>query len=85
MYPVEQFGVVLKLHRTMVSVYGHCSPRYLRHVKTRDLRLCMIITLARSTCPFAQGGHEREMCPWAISINVLVIRCPTHIILVNIC
>jgi hypothetical protein len=23
---------------------------------------------------------EREMCPWAISINVLVIRCPTHII-----
>jgi hypothetical protein len=26
---------------------------------------------------------EREMCPWAISINVLVIRCPTHIILVK--
>jgi hypothetical protein len=24
---------------------------------------------------------EREMCPWAISINVLVIRCPTHIVL----
>jgi hypothetical protein len=21
---------------------------------------------------------EREMCSWAISINVLVIRCPTH-------
>jgi hypothetical protein len=21
---------------------------------------------------------KREMCPWAISINVLVIRCPTH-------
>jgi hypothetical protein len=21
---------------------------------------------------------EREMCPWAISIIVLVIRCPTH-------
>jgi hypothetical protein len=21
---------------------------------------------------------EREMCPWAISITVLVIRCPTH-------
>jgi hypothetical protein len=28
---------------------------------------------------------ERKMCPWAISINVLVIRCPTHIILVNMC
>jgi hypothetical protein len=27
---------------------------------------------------------EREMCPWAISINVLVIRCPTHIVLVDI-
>jgi hypothetical protein len=24
---------------------------------------------------------EREMCSWAISINVLVIRCPTHIVL----
>jgi hypothetical protein len=21
---------------------------------------------------------EREMCPWSISIIVLVIRCPTH-------
>jgi hypothetical protein len=21
---------------------------------------------------------EREMCPWAISIIVLVIECPTH-------
>jgi hypothetical protein len=24
---------------------------------------------------------EREMCPWAISINVLMIRCSTHIVL----
>jgi hypothetical protein len=24
-------------------------------------------------------SSEREMCPWAISISVLVIRCPTHI------
>jgi hypothetical protein len=24
------------------------------------------------------GEIEREMCPWAISIIVLVIRCPTH-------
>jgi hypothetical protein len=23
-------------------------------------------------------GIEREMCPWDISIIVLVIRCPTH-------
>jgi hypothetical protein len=22
---------------------------------------------------------EREMCPWAISISILVIRCPKHI------
>jgi hypothetical protein len=28
---------------------------------------------------------EREMCPWAISISVLVIRCPTHIDLVLMC
>jgi hypothetical protein len=28
---------------------------------------------------------EREMCPWAISINVLVIKFPTHIILVDMC
>jgi hypothetical protein len=29
-----------------------------------------------------EEGHdesEREMCLWAISISVLVIRCPTHI------
>jgi hypothetical protein len=25
------------------------------------------------------GTCEREMCPWAISISILVIRCPTHI------
>jgi hypothetical protein len=24
-------------------------------------------------------NDEREMCPWAISISILVIRCPTHI------
>jgi hypothetical protein len=29
--------------------------------------------------------REREMCSWAISINVLVIRCPTHNILVHMC
>jgi hypothetical protein len=26
------------------------------------------------------GEIEREMCPWAISISVLVIRCPTQCI-----
>jgi hypothetical protein len=25
-----------------------------------------------------KGEIEREMCPWDISIYVLVIRCPTH-------
>jgi hypothetical protein len=25
-------------------------------------------------------GAEREMCPWAISISILVIRCPTRLI-----
>jgi hypothetical protein len=30
------------------------------------------------------GSIEREMCPWAIFINVLVIRCPTRIVLVDI-
>jgi hypothetical protein len=28
---------------------------------------------------------EREMCPWAISINVLVIRCSTHIDFKGMC
>jgi hypothetical protein len=23
---------------------------------------------------------EREICPWAISISILVIKCPTHIL-----
>jgi hypothetical protein len=26
----------------------------------------------------ATETSEREMCPWAISISILVIRCPTH-------
>jgi hypothetical protein len=25
-----------------------------------------------------KGEIEREMCTWAISISILVIRCPTH-------
>jgi hypothetical protein len=32
-----------------------------------------------------KGEIEREMCPWAISINVLVIRCPTQNTLVHKC
>jgi hypothetical protein len=32
-----------------------------------------------------KGEIEREMCPWAISINVLVIRCPTHIVFRVMC
>jgi hypothetical protein len=27
-----------------------------------------------------KGEIEREICPWAISISTLVIRCPTHIL-----
>jgi hypothetical protein len=38
----------------------------------------------RSTIDFASLLLEREMFPWAIFINVLVIRCPTHIVLVDI-
>jgi hypothetical protein len=26
------------------------------------------------------GESEREICPWAISISILVIRCSTHIL-----
>jgi hypothetical protein len=25
-----------------------------------------------------EGVCEREMCPWAISISILVIKCPTQ-------
>jgi hypothetical protein len=34
-----------------------------------------------SVCQQASSVCEREMCLCAISINVLVIRCPTHIVL----
>jgi hypothetical protein len=27
---------------------------------------------------------EREMCPWAISISILVIRCTTHYLSTNV-
>jgi hypothetical protein len=28
--------------------------------------------------------NEREMCPWEISISILVIRCPTHYLSTNV-
>jgi hypothetical protein len=30
-------------------------------------------------CPKESEDPKREMCPWSISISILVIRCPTHI------
>jgi hypothetical protein len=27
---------------------------------------------------------EREMCPWTISINILVIRCSTHCFVLSV-
>jgi hypothetical protein len=33
----------------------------------------------------AYGVNEMDMCPWAISINVLVIRCATQITLIQMC
>jgi hypothetical protein len=33
---------------------------------------------AGSPCSRTVVLFEREMCPWAISINVLVIKCPTQ-------
>jgi hypothetical protein len=48
------------------------------------------VTRPASRChllnPCMEGSaSEREMWPWAISISVLVIRCPTHTVLVLIC
>jgi hypothetical protein len=37
-----------------------------------------------NNCDFG-GETEREMCPRTFFIDVLVIRCPTHIILVHMC
>jgi hypothetical protein len=35
--------------------------------------------LVRGGVGGALVGVEREICPWAISISILVIRCPTHL------
>jgi hypothetical protein len=32
---------------------------------------------------FTLAQFEREMCPWAISMSILVIRCPTHYLSTN--
>jgi hypothetical protein len=37
------------------------------HIGTRDL-----------VQEFLAFKTKREMCPWSISISILVIRCPTH-------
>jgi hypothetical protein len=67
-----------------VAVWGTLGP----HDETPGPRLAALGAFGRQvvvrktsggTC--GVGGGEREMCPWAISINVLVIRCPTHIVL----
>jgi hypothetical protein len=42
--------------------------------------LCICFGLCWHQSP-KKGEIEREMCPWAISINVLVIKCSTHIVL----
>jgi hypothetical protein len=36
------------------------------------------MTLEEILGKFVSGHIEREMCPWTISISILVIRCPTH-------
>jgi hypothetical protein len=36
------------------------------------------ITIYKAFSDKMTGLTEREMCPWAISISILVIRCPTH-------
>jgi hypothetical protein len=41
------------------------------------------VHMGRGRAPGARGPRpsrdgEREMCPWAVSISILVIRCPTH-------
>jgi hypothetical protein len=43
----------------------------------------MTSSLKRKFIPKMMKGiqkwvFEREMCPWEISISILVIRCPTH-------
>jgi hypothetical protein len=42
--------------------------------------LCPRVATSSSSSPFVSSCEvsERKMCPWAISISILVIRCPTH-------
>jgi hypothetical protein len=40
---------------------------------------CLHLALLMLMVEIGLGVIEREMCPWAISISILVIRCPTHI------
>jgi hypothetical protein len=44
-----------------------CAPDSLVHPRTEG-----------NKCLPNKEETEREMCPWDISIIVLVIRCPTH-------
>jgi hypothetical protein len=50
---------------------------------SHSLRMILLLNVLAQI--IKKGEIERKMCPWAISINVLVIRWLTHIILVNMC
>jgi hypothetical protein len=62
----------------VIKVFSECCHNCL-------LLLVPFLMLSWIVSFFILVEFEREMCPWAISIHVLVIRCPTHIVSVDMC
>jgi hypothetical protein len=62
------------LHYQLVRVHRTCLTAHRAfHVSTT-----LDLPIVDNYVFYTSGASEREMCPWAISINILVIRCPTH-------
>jgi hypothetical protein len=64
-------------HAFMYSNEAYSS-RHSTHIKMPKKKIAN--SSNEHNISFKTLDAERKMCPWAIYINVLVIRCPTHIV-----
>jgi hypothetical protein len=67
-------GALTQYQWAMSARQGRLSPNHVRVMGTEPKG-----PLSNTTINTFSDVPEREMCPWTISISILVIRCPTHI------
>jgi hypothetical protein len=60
----QGLGCILMQEGHVIAYVSHQLRKHELNYPTHDLELAAVV--------------EREMCPYVISISILVIRCPTH-------